>query len=147
MEIGEVINFADFPSYPVTLYIYDGSGACASEESFQLTLTTPTLPAGAFVTTWETTTANETITIPTRPFFGTYNYTIDWGDGTTDTNVAGDITHTYSTLGIQTVSITGSFPQIHFNGTAVDRDKILTIEQWGDIEWQNMYSAFFECPS
>ena len=36
---GNVINFADFPSYPVTIYIYDGSGTCSSEETFELTIT------------------------------------------------------------------------------------------------------------
>ena len=36
---GDIINFADFPTYPITLYIFDGSGSCASEETFLLTLT------------------------------------------------------------------------------------------------------------
>ena len=34
-----------------------------------------------------------------------------------------------------------TFPQIYFNNTG-DKDKILTIEQWGDIEWTSMQSAF-----
>ena len=53
-----------------------------------------------FITTWETTTANESIIIPTT---GTgYDYTIDWGDGTIETNQTGNATHTYSTAGIHT---------------------------------------------
>jgi gliding motility-associated-like protein len=38
---GDVINFADFPSYPVTLFIYDETGTtpnCSDEESFELIL-------------------------------------------------------------------------------------------------------------
>lgn len=44
--IGDVISFADFGSYPVTLYIYDVTATtptCSDEESFELTLIeTPT---------------------------------------------------------------------------------------------------------
>ncbi|MBM1104737.1 BspA family leucine-rich repeat surface protein [Aurantibacter crassamenti] len=120
----------------------DAIGPCTSE-SFTIGSAAPSV-SRPFITTWETTTANETITIPTSPF-STYDYTIDWGDGIIDTSVAGDITHTFNTPGIQTISITGAFPQIHFNGTAVDRDKIVTIEQWGDIEWQALTQAFKGC--
>ncbi|XLS28892.1 BspA family leucine-rich repeat surface protein [Flavobacteriaceae bacterium M23B6Z8] len=128
----------------VTIVPYNSTGNASgcTEESFTTEIVISDRP---FITTWETTTANETITIPTRPFFGTYDYTVDWGDGSVDTNVTGDITHTYVSPGIQTVRITGVFPQIHFNGTAVDRDKILTIEQWGDIEWRALTQAFKGC--
>ena len=103
---------------------------CSAPQNFTITASISDRP---FITTWETTTTNETITIPTSNT-STYNYDIDWGDGNIDTNVTGNITHMYTTPGIQTVSITGTFPRIYFNGLAVDRDKILTIEQWGDIE-------------
>ena len=67
----------------------------------------------AFITTWQTTTANESITIPT---VGTgYDYTIDWGDGTIETNQTGGATHTYATAGTQTISISGDFTRIYFN--------------------------------
>ena len=96
-----------------------------------------------FVTTWQTTTANESITIPT--FTGeTYNYTVDWGDGTTATGETGDATHSYTTAGNHTVSITGVFPRIYFNNTG-DKDKIISIDQWGDQEWTSMNSAFKGC--
>ena len=99
-----------------------------------------------FITTWKTdntgTSNSDQITIPTT---GTgYNYSIDWGDGNTDTGVTGDITHTYASTGTYTVSITGDFPRIFFNGVG-DPQKILTIEQWGDIEWTSMEYAFRSC--
>lgn len=139
-------NFDNGETVTVTIVPLNGTvepATTCSPETFTIVAADPT--SNAFITTWETTTANETITIPTRPFFGTYDYTVDWGDGVIDNNVAGDITHTYTTSGIQTISITGTFPQIHFNGTAVDRDKILTIEQWGDIQWQALTQAFKGC--
>ncbi len=99
--------------------------------------------AKPFITTWQTTAANETITIPTAAG-ETYNYRVDWGDGSTPTVETGDATHTYGTAGVHTVSISGTFPRIYFNNTG-DKDKILTIEQWGDIEWSSMESAFYGC--
>ncbi|RNC88615.1 MAG: BspA family leucine-rich repeat surface protein [Allomuricauda sp.] len=100
-----------------------------------------------FVTTWKTdnpgASADNQITIPT--FTGeTYDYTVDWGDGTSDTNVTGDITHTYTTPGIYTVSITGDFPRIYFNFSG-DSTKILSVDQWGDQVWSSMNSAFGGC--
>jgi gliding motility-associated-like protein len=99
-----------------------------------------------FVTTWKTDnpgpTGNNQIRIPTGP--GTYNYTVDWGDGNTTTGAVGDVIHTYVTPGTYTVTITGIFPRIHFSGIG-DRLKILSIEQWGDIAWESMQNAFYGC--
>ncbi|MEO0901867.1 MAG: BspA family leucine-rich repeat surface protein, partial [Bacteroidota bacterium] len=101
----------------------------------------------AFITTWRTddfgTSADNQITIPTFPG-EIYNYYIDWGDGTNDTNVTGDITHTYAAIGTYQVSITGDFPRIYFNGGG-DGNKLLTIEQWGNIIWSSMERAFSTC--
>ncbi len=100
-----------------------------------------------FITKWQTTTADESITIPTAT--GSYDYTIDWGDGTIDTNQTGNATHVYSTAGIQTISISGDFPRLYFYNAGSlagkDNDKLLTIEQWGDIEWVTMEYAFYGC--
>ncbi|MAO17237.1 BspA family leucine-rich repeat surface protein [Muricauda ruestringensis] len=100
-----------------------------------------------FITTWKTdnpgSSADNQITVPT--FTGeTYNYTVDWGDGNSDTNVTGSITHTYNVPGIYQVSIEGTFPRIYFNESG-DKDKILNIKQWGNIQWTSMESAFAGC--
>ncbi|WP_422106262.1 BspA family leucine-rich repeat surface protein [Winogradskyella sp.] len=96
-----------------------------------------------FITEWETTSNNESITIPT--FSGdTYNYTVDWGDGTVETGLTGDAMHTYSAAGTYTVSISGTFPRIYFYNSS-DRDKIIDITQWGDNPWTSMESAFRGC--
>ncbi|WP_158655305.1 BspA family leucine-rich repeat surface protein [Flavivirga eckloniae] len=96
-----------------------------------------------FITTWKTTSANESITIPTA-LGETYNYTVNWGDGETTTNHKGNTTHSYTTAGTYTVSITGDFPRIYFNNTG-DRLKIQSIEQWGNQIWTSMHSAFYGC--
>jgi len=91
---------------------------------------------GEFTSIWDTTqpgtsTDNE-ITIPTNPAY-TYNYTVDWGDGSTDTGITANITHTYASEGIYTVKISGDFPAIYFNNSG-DRRKILEILEWGIIK-------------
>ena len=105
-----------------------------------------------FITTWKTdnpgASEDNQITIPTF-FLYSYNYTVDWGDGTSDSNVTGDITHTYGTPGTYSVSITGQFPAIYFanpfNNMDGDDDKILSIDQWGTNNWQSMTNAFAGC--
>ncbi len=96
-----------------------------------------------FITTWKTDNPgisnNNQITIPTTG--SGYDYIVDWGDGSTDSAVVGDITHTYSTMGTFTVSITGDFPRIYFNFIG-DKEKILSVEQWGGNVWTSMENAF-----
>ncbi|WP_299366259.1 BspA family leucine-rich repeat surface protein [Winogradskyella sp.] len=102
-----------------------------------------------FVTVWQTnetgTSANNQITIPTAASLGTsYNYVVDWGDGTTDFGLTGDMTHTYVSEGTYTVRISGDFPHIIFDEGG-DRLKLREISQWGNISWMSMESAFFGC--
>ena len=110
-----------------------------------LMMTTPVTAADSddFVITVKTdntgTSANDAFTIPTT---GTgYDYNVDCNDDGTDeaTGVSGDYTCDYSALGgagTYTIRIkdhagdgTG-FPRIYFNNGG-DKDKLLTIEQWG----------------
>lgn len=86
--------------------------------------------------------ANE-ITIPINPAY-TYNYSVDWGDGTSDANETTSITHTYAAPGTYTIMISGTFPAIYFNNSG-DRNKIIEILDWGTIQWQTMEDAFHGC--
>lgn len=97
---------------------------------------------GAFVTTWQTSAPNESITIPTTGIG--YNYTVDWGDGTVETGFTSDASHTYSTPGSYAVSISGDFPRIYFN-EGNERHKIVEVNQWGDQGWTSMARAFLGC--
>ena len=105
---------------------------------YPITVTEGRNPAVDFVTTWQTTTADESITIP-----GTGAYTVDWGDGSTPTAASGGVTHTYTTAGTYTVSISGGLTRINlgFSGTT-NSEKLQSIEQWGNMTWSSMKSAF-----
>ena len=81
-------------------------------------------------------------TIPTT---GTgYNYDVDWGDGTTSTGVTGNITHTFPSVGNYVVKISGAFPRIYFNNGG-DKEKLLEVQNWGNIAWSSMANAFYGC--
>ena len=95
--------------------------------------------AKPFVTTWQISMADETLTIPTGGASGTY--TVYWGDGTVDVDVTGDQSHTYADSGNYTISIYGDFTRIHLDGRP-DAQKLLSIDQWGDMRWESMASAF-----
>ncbi len=87
-----------------------------------------------FITTWNINDADKTLEISTTG--GGYNYTINWGDGIIDTEQTGNAFHTYDSAGNYQVSISGDFPRIFAN------NKLITVDQWGDIEWTSMNSAF-----
>ncbi|WP_242094542.1 BspA family leucine-rich repeat surface protein [Aestuariivivens sediminicola] len=99
----------------------------------------------AFITTWQTTTANESITVPISGG-ATTNYNVDWGDGTVTTGETGNAVHTYAAADTYQVTITGSFPRIVFGGLGPGlADKIISIDQWGCNPWETMSSAFMGC--
>ncbi len=93
------------------------------------------------VTTWQTTSPNESITIPVGGTIGTY--AVSWGDGSMSANVIGDQVHAYEDAGTYTVAITGNFERIHLSGHTTNAPKLQSIEQWGDVSWTSMGSAFY----
>jgi len=100
-----------------------------------------------FITTWEATDTDLSITIPTDEANFTYDYTVDFGDGTILNNQTGNTTHTYSTAGDYTVEISGDFPKfdgVQLNGNEFTHD-LLSVEQWGNIQWESMANAFRNC--
>lgn len=103
----------------------------------------------AFVTTWKTdnsgSSGDDQITIFTDNSL-TYDYRVDWGDGTVETGITGNITHTYDSAGTYTIRIIGTFPRFISNGSFFgDAEKLLSIDQWGTNAWTSFAEAFYEC--
>jgi surface protein len=102
----------------------------------------------SYITRWDTRSDGQSnidqLTIFTSPT-QSYDFTIDWGDGTVDTNVTTDITHTYDTPGIYTVTISGNYPQIFtpfVEQIGSENQKLKAVVQWGDQQWQSMHYSF-----
>ena len=111
----------------------------------------PEVPA-VFTSTWDTTltsdgSSNDTsIALPLEAT-GTYNFTVDWGDGNgsyiTIWNQA-NATHTYASSGTYTLNIVGTIIGWTFNWYG-DRLKITDITNWGPLNVGNSGSYFTGC--
>ena len=101
----------------------------------------------AFITTWDTSLGDGTTV--TLALAGTVNATINWGDGTiTYVNTPGPHVHDYGDDGTYTVSVTGSvtaYNSYDNGGVTSEREKLVSVGNWGQVGFTSMYRAFFEC--
>ena len=132
----QILDFETAESHTITVTVSDGTSTTEAMVTINVTDI-----EDSFVTIWETTSADETVTIPVNDAF-TYDYTIDWGDGTIQTGVTGDASHPYDSPGTHTVSISGTFAAMRFN-----QDQLRSIERWGTIQWQTMERVFQNVPA
>jgi surface protein len=109
------------------------------------------LTTNAFRTTW--ITADNNITILTNTPTYSYNYNITWKNltsaGVGDGSVTG-VTSNYTITGLTNghtyqIDIVGVFPHFYMNNDATNKAKLRTIQQWGNIAWASMESAFWGC--
>lgn len=94
-----------------------------------------------FVTTWNMTSGSFTLLTQT----GTYNATIDWGDGKTSTHTTGNPTHTYASAGQYQIKITGQYNGLRINNDASQKDKLIAVNAWGNVGFTSFERAFFNC--
>ncbi len=158
----QILLFLAFTAFGLSLYAQGGS----------VVQTDPFSNPDAFTTTWEVADDYRNITIPTRLYLkdsgpvqkSTYSYTVSWANvegesrvTTLDELQTGDCIIAFPAAGIYKVAITGDFPSICFAPVNIfsvfhdklerprDVDEILTVEQWGAIEWGSMHRAFWDC--
>ena len=77
---------------------------------------------------------------------GSYNATVNWGDGSSDTITSynqQEVTHTYTSPGQYEISIEGTLQGWQFNN-AGDKLKMLDVKQWGVLDLSTD-SAFYGC--
>jgi surface protein len=103
-----------------------------------------------FISTWKTdntSSGSSTATQIKLPLVstGTYNFVVDWGDGTTSTITtwnAAATTHTYATAGTYTVKIKGICTGWQFNNGG-DRLKMLSVSSWGKFKLGTTQGSYF----
>lgn len=86
---------------------------------------------------------------------GNYDFSVDWGDGTTDASItswdAPETTHTYSIAGTYTVTITGIFNGVSWinspNGViqVSDSAKLVGIDSWAGLGLGTGGACFANC--
>ena len=101
-----------------------------------------------FISVWDTTLgdANPSIQLPLVAS-GNYNFSVNWGDGNTDTITAYDqaeVTHAYATGGVYTITITGTIEGWLFNGGG-DCQKLTSITNLGQLKLGNEGGYFQGC--
>ncbi|NLZ46482.1 MAG: leucine-rich repeat protein [Clostridiales bacterium] len=94
-----------------------------------------------FITTWNMTSGE--FTLLTQK--GTYNATIDWGDGTSSTHTTGNPTHTYASAGQYQIKISGQYNGLRINNNATQKDKLIAVNQWGNVGFTSFEYAFRCC--
>ena len=131
----------------LTLTVTDSAGL-ADSATVLITVNNvlpPDSPLNDFVTVWDMTNSNLNLTFP-----GYGDYTIDWGDGASDTvgNPDGNShpEHTYATAGAKTVTVSRTSAQsgltrFYLNNSS-DRGLLIDLSQWGTSAWTTMESAF-----
>ncbi len=139
-------------NYTIALTVSDGITVDTDTVTITVRDTDPLNPEPSaskygddFVTTWRVTGDDLTITIPVGGATGTYG--IDWGDSTSSVDVSGDQSHTYGSEGEYTVRISGDFTRIKLGDDPANAQKLLSIEQWGGMQWSSMESAFRDAGS
>ncbi len=142
----------DFEVNPViTGTVKVTSGNISDTASFNIILTDvdEVIP---FITKWNLPNDNPTIYLPIYQAdiddTTTYDFTIDWGDGTTGEVTSfddPDAIHTYVTGGEKTVTITGVLRGFSFGEVIDSRLSFTDVIQWGSVALGNAGANFFEC--
>ncbi|KAF3980794.1 MAG: BspA family leucine-rich repeat surface protein, partial [Methylococcales symbiont of Iophon sp. n. MRB-2018] len=127
-------------SYTVRIAV--GNTTFGSSNSIDLTVVVDTpltvTSVGSFITEWRIPSDEFTLTFPSEG-----DYTIDWGDDTTEGITSNNPTHTYETAGDYTVTATNTITRFHLDNNAENREKLIDIQQWGTADWTSMERAFF----
>jgi surface protein len=143
---GQSLDFETAEQHTIVVSINDGVN------EVQITVTINVMDDGdifddptSFITTWNMETDGQELIIGTNPDFS-YDYTIDWGDGTQEQRTDENPSHIYQTAGNYTVAINGQFPAIMMSESdEQSREALVDVVQWGSQEWQSMEYAFFQC--
>ena len=102
----------------------------------------------SFIFKITTTTSPQTFVIPCGNA-GTFNATVDYGDGTGSQTVTAyndsNLTHSFATAGQHTITIDGTFPNVKFYDNTASRVLVDEVVDLGDVGWVDFYRAFRGC--
>jgi hypothetical protein len=104
---------------------------------------TPSQPSDAFITKWNLPAGSFTLPLAAT---GTYNCTVDWGDGTSG-QITGyddpDRIHNYASATICNIAINGTFSKINFQS----QKQLIEVVNWGNVGFTDLTYAFQNCTS
>ena len=149
---------------PILLLSFIFISACAADSSNLREISDPDIGGGGgsttcaldfahrgFVSTWRVGTG-DTVQLPLPENFN-YNFAIDWGDKSGEDDgypyVSSfddpDAKHTYDRAGEYKVTIYGLVEAWSFATFTENKDKIIAVDELGDVGWKNLQGAFAGC--
>lgn len=100
-----------------------------------------------FIFKVEIVDANTTFCMPFQKYRGSYNCTINWGDGRDISKVNKHSyhlkNHVYLSPGIYTITMSGLFTILSFATCSISCLLMLSVEQWGNNRWMDL--SFSRC--
>lgn len=108
---------------------------------------TPSTTPLPFTSVWRTTTPNEIIRLPLTNG-GIYDFSVNWGDGNTNTITQYDqseVYHTYVNPGYYTVNIIGTIIGFSFSygDVVMSNSNLMEIKSWGNLKLDNDWTEHF----
>jgi hypothetical protein len=129
----------------------DGDGYANDNDYYPDDATQWEAPTSSFagaILEFTTDGANQQVVIGTQTWGSAPNYTIDWGDGNSETvTTTAAPTHTYASAGTYDVKISGTFYRFRYSSinNSSQRNRLTDIKQWGNISYTTMEDAFKNC--
>ncbi|NVN18458.1 BspA family leucine-rich repeat surface protein [Muricauda sp. HICW] len=143
---GKTLDYETATSHSITVSVTDGEETVEAIVTINVENVVESMfddPA-SFIATWNMPGGGEIFVLPRNNNYS-YDFTIDWGDGTVEDFTNNDIPeHIYATAGTYTVAIQGEFPAIQVSGGDA-AEQLLSVDQWGHIEWETFRDAFKGC--
>jgi surface protein len=108
-----------------------------------IVLTLSSTAQAQMVLEYNIATANTAIALPFG-LFGTVNVSINWGDGSALETVTsgGDKSHTYSTIGTKTVTITGTLTEYGTITNSTGNARLTKVTSWDGLGLTSLFDAF-----
>lgn len=126
-----------------TITVSAGGGAFTDDCTIRV------LADEGFISIWDMSqTETNTLTLPLYPGINhTFDFTVDWGDGTSEAVTSENAAHTYAEEGIYVVVITGTCTGFGFSyaQNQANEDNLVDILRWGEMKFHNYGYIFAGC--
>ncbi|WP_421805558.1 BspA family leucine-rich repeat surface protein [Flagellimonas sp.] len=152
LATGKTLDFETKTAHELTVGVSDGTNETVE---LAITITVTDVEEGvslfddpaSFITEWQIDEVGQEITIGTSPNINyTFDFTIDWGDGTIEQITELYPKHQYQSTGKFKVAIKGQFPALYMlNIPEATTSALVDVVQWGTNKWQSMSYAFDNC--
>ncbi|MEO9871957.1 BspA family leucine-rich repeat surface protein [Ekhidna sp.] len=145
LQEGKRLDFEMASSHTITVQVSDGKASASSE----ITIEVIEVDSDVFITVWRSEeTVQLPLYLPTTATATNYDFTVDWGDGTTGEITSfndPDASHTYDKIADYTVVISGTLVGFNFFQNSTSKNLIRDVIQWGGVKLGNDRGTFFSC--